>query len=193
MSYMQKYLKYRKKYLELKKQIAGLPLSSNDFLPLDKVLFGVYSVTKNELPEEHRQELLTKLKSIYGSENVSISTNYNIIPFNNLDTSEDYARSFMVDFIRKRYNDTEFKYIVEFIITNPSLRLNDNWDNNDSQLTNEENKIGAILSSTSFTLSDFSKNPADFVDAYDHGWGLSHNIYGKQLLLIPLVLKTEDH
>ena len=87
---------------------------------------------------------------------MSISTNYNIIPFNNIDTSEDYTRSFMVDFIRKRYNDTEFKYIVEFIITNPSLRLNDNWDNY-SQLTNEENKIGAILSSTSFGLSDFSK------------------------------------
>ena len=199
MNYLQKYLKYKNKYFKLK-QFAGNPVGQDGFYPQHENKFSVYSVTKNPLTEEQKQELLETLQSTYGAGNVTISANTDFTIFNNIyeyqfkhqiedfDSEDKFYRSLMIDFIKSRYSDNDFNYIVEFVITNTSFRLKHNHYYNDGILTIQEGKINPTLLK-SFSLSDISLNPQKFKNDYDHGWGLAY--FDEPHLLLPVVLNSE--
>lgn len=198
MNYLQKYLKYKNKYFKLK-QIAGSPVGDDGFYPQHENKFSVYSVTKNPLTEEQKQELLETLKSIYGAENVTISANTDFTNFDDLvyyqyqhaigvDSEDKFYRSLMIDFIKSRYSDNDFNYIVEFIITNTSFRLKHDHDYNDRILTEQEYLINTKLTK-SFKLSNLDLKPQKFRDNYHHGWGLAYD--DEPHILLPVVLNSE--
>ena len=148
-------------------------------------IFRVYSITKEQLTQTQKEELLDILKKIYGDENVTInpdndySTIEGLVSYQieqstntNPDSPDKMYRTMMVDFIKSKYNDKGFIHVVEYNILLPDENLMKDHDFNDGILTKNEEKISRNLLSTSFTLSDRMGGTDRFIEEYHHGYGL---------------------
>ena len=70
--------------------------------------------------------------------------------FSHCDTKENFYRSLMVDFIRKKCENKKFNNILGFVLIN--TKLNNNHDHNDGILTEQESLIIGNLELTIFSL-----------------------------------------
>lgn len=165
-----KYLKYKKKYLELKKYIGG-----------NLFYFSVYVFTREPLDIERKNIIMRLLGELYGG-TIEVVINPEESPAGGYYWSE--ASRYIKDKSTnpKAFDYAELKYITSFVMSRVPEELK--IDINDAKLSNEEYKISAQLENyglTSLTMPIIQGGLED--PEFSRGWGLWSN----EFALITLV------
>lgn len=154
-----KYLKYKKKYLELKKHIGG-----------NLSYFSVYVFTREPLDAERKNVIMRLLEELYGG-TIEIVTNPEESP------AGGYIWNEAVRYIKDKSSNPKafgyriLKHVTTFVMSRVPEELKVDMD--DAKLSKEEYKISAQLENyglTSLTMPILEGGIDD--PEFSKGWGL---------------------
>jgi len=170
MNLKQKYLKYKIKYLELKRHIGGNPF-----------YFSVYVFTTEPLDEERKIRMIRLLGELYGGI-IDVVTNPEESPFGGYYWSEAVRYIADKSTIPKAFGYKTLKYVTSFVITRVPEELKVLM--NDANLSAEEYKIQAQLENYGLTSLSMPIIEGGIEEPeFSRGWGF----WSEELALITLV------
>jgi hypothetical protein len=155
--YYQKYLKYKQKYINLKKQIGG------------NFYFSVYVFSKEPLDDTRKNNMIALLKGLYGGEIKVV-----------LDPAESPYGGYLWSEAVRYINDKSFnvpyyknlKHVTSFVIENvPRLLLS---DMDDDKLSTVEHQVNNKLSSHDLNTLSMPDIRGGIETDFSRGWGFQN-------------------